>query len=290
MNSESTLTDARLTTRPAVESDRNQLASLIHFETHVHRHLDWRPPLDWLGLSPYLIGEQNGRLLAALACPPDPPGVAWIRLFAVTRRETAAAAWRQMWPQAREQLAELPARCAAAIPLQDWFRELLLESGFEHAHNVVVLLWDNAQRDLPPVQAGCALRAMKADDLPAVQELDAAAFGEIWRNSLSTLELAFKGSALARVVEDEDGLLGYQISTHSPFGAHLARLAVHPRAQRRGIGYALVRDLQQHYEDPPLTRITVNTQDHNNLSLALYQKAGFRQTSEQYPVFQLDLE
>lgn len=290
MNSDPILTPARLTIRPAVESDRNHLASLIHFETHVHRHLDWRPPLDWLGFSPYLIAEQSGRLLAALACPPDPPGVAWIRLFAVTHREAAETVWRQLWPAARELLAEQPARCAAAIPLQDWFRDLLLETGFRHAHNVVVLVWDNAHQALPPVQSQLAIRPMQAADLEAVRELDTAAFGDIWRNSLDSLELAFQASALARVVEDDAGLLGYQISTHSPFGAHLARLAVHPRAQRQGIGYALVRDLQQHYEDPPLTRITVNTQDHNSLSLALYEKAGFRRTAEEYPVFQLDLE
>jgi ribosomal protein S18 acetylase RimI-like enzyme len=290
LNARPTLTDSLVTVRPAEERDRSLLANMLHFESQVHRHLDWRPPLDWLGFTPYLVAEREERILAALACPPDPPGVAWIRLFAVTGREPVGRAWRRLWPQAREGLADLPANHAAAIPLQDWFRALLKEEGFRHAHSVVALVWDNSQNDLPAARADCRIRPMEAEDLAAVQELDAEAFGELWRNSLDSLQLAFQQAAVATVAEDASGLAGYQISTHSPFGAHLARLAVHPRAQRRGIGYGLVRDLLGHYQDPPLTRITVNTQDYNIVSLALYEKAGFRRTREEYAVYQLDLE
>lgn len=289
MNFSSPLLRTRARVRPAEDKDRGQLANILHFETHVHRHLDWRPPLDWLGLSPYLIAEQDERVVAALACPPDPPGVAWIRVFAAGGGEGVGTAWELLWPLARQQLGELPVKHVAAIPLQDWFRDLLQNHGFRHAHNVVVLVWDNASEVLPAPRATCDMRPMLAADLAAVQELDAVAFGELWRNSLDSLDLAFKQAAVATVAEDDEGLLGYQISTHSPLGAHLARLAVHPRAQRQGVGYRLVRELQEHYSMPPLTRLTVNTQDHNEVSLALYKKAGFRETQEHYPVYQLDL-
>ena len=33
--------------RPASPSDQQKIADLIFFESHVHRHLDWRTPLDW---------------------------------------------------------------------------------------------------------------------------------------------------------------------------------------------------------------------------------------------------
>jgi hypothetical protein len=35
--------------RPADSTDHQQLSNLIFFEARLHRHLDWRSPLDWLG-------------------------------------------------------------------------------------------------------------------------------------------------------------------------------------------------------------------------------------------------
>ena len=45
--------------RKANIRDQQQLANLIHFETLVHRHLDWRPPLEWIGYDPYLVLEED---------------------------------------------------------------------------------------------------------------------------------------------------------------------------------------------------------------------------------------
>ncbi|MDH3945014.1 MAG: hypothetical protein OEV06_13050, partial [Anaerolineae bacterium] len=59
--------DAKMAVREALQSDRRQLTNLLHFETYVHRHLDWRPPLDWIGYSPFLLLEQADKIEAALA-------------------------------------------------------------------------------------------------------------------------------------------------------------------------------------------------------------------------------
>ncbi|MEJ5226157.1 MAG: GNAT family N-acetyltransferase, partial [Anaerolineales bacterium] len=79
--------------------------------------------------------------------------------------------------------------------------------------------------------------------------------------------------------------VGYQISTFGPFGAHLARLAVHPNAQQRGVGRALLADLIDKVSAHGLQRITVNTQGKNLVSQALYRKMGFVPSGESYPVF-----
>src|SRR3990170_910727 len=97
---------AVLSLRPAMEEDRSRLTILLHFETYVHRHLDWRQPLDWLGQDPYFVLETGERLSAALACQPDPPGVAWVRIFAVATRLDPAEAWTNLWPPARNSLVE----------------------------------------------------------------------------------------------------------------------------------------------------------------------------------------
>jgi ribosomal protein S18 acetylase RimI-like enzyme len=126
---------------------------------------------------------------------------------------------------------------------------------------------------------------MNFDDLRAVEAVDWQAFDPLWRNSISSIELAYKQHAVATVAEDDDQLLGFQISTASPMGGHLARLAVSPQAQGKGIGYALVRDALDQFERRGALRVTVNTQAENTVSLALYEKAGFQPTGETYPVY-----
>jgi ribosomal protein S18 acetylase RimI-like enzyme len=277
----------QMTIRSAQVVDRQLLASLIHFEPHVHRHLDWRPPLDWVGNDPYLVMELDGVLVSALACPPDPPETAWIRLFAVSTRISSQKAWEELWPVAREYLIDHygPIRMAA-IPLQSWFRTLLDKSDFKNTHNVVVLMWDENQ--LPPEKTGdlCTIRPMNYDDIATVHEIDVASFEPLWQNSLSGLETAFRQATLATVAEGPDGLIGYQISTSSPVGGHLARLAVYPEYQGKGVGYQLVHDLLKQFRRRGAQSVTVNTQFNNKTSLTLYKKAGFRLTGEEYPIYE----
>jgi [ribosomal protein S18]-alanine N-acetyltransferase len=282
--------DIPISIRSLVGHDRQQLASLIHFETHVHRHLDWRSPLEWFGFSPCLVAEQDGKLVATLVSPADPPEIAWIRLFAVSSEIDAKDAWNLLWPAARTQLSQTPEVVVAAIPLQKWFNTLLATSGFQHATDVYMLLWE---RGIPIPECGempWLLRSMNQDDLTEVENLDKAAFGPLWRNSLDSLKLAYQQSAVATVVEENDKLVGYQISTASPMGGHLARLAVYPERQGRGIGYNLVVDTLSQFNRRGAQRVTVNTQQDNLASLHLYTKAGFRKTREQYPVYLYQME
>ncbi len=282
-----TTTRNRVSVRLAQEKDRNQLANLIHFGSWVHRHLDWRPPLDWIGYQPYLIAERDGHILAALACPPDPPEAAWVRLFAIASEITVAEAWEVLWPAAHEYLWGIT---VAAISLQSWFSQQLVSAKFSQTHSVAMLTWENQK--LPPefTVPDCLLRWMNFEDLALVKELDKVAFSPIWQQSMDMLEIAFRQAAVATVAEDEEGIIGYQISTAGSGGGHLARLAVHPRVQGEGVGYALLRDLLVQFYRRGALKISVNTQLDNEASLALYNKAGFRRTGEIYPVYEAYLD
>jgi [ribosomal protein S18]-alanine N-acetyltransferase len=282
--------DIPISIRPLVEQDRQQLASLIHFETHVHRHLDWRSPLEWFGFSPCLVAEQDGKLVATLVSPADPPEIAWIRLFAVSFEIDVKNAWNVLWTAARAQLSQTPEVVIAAIPLQKWFNALLEASGFQHTTDVNMLVWERGIHIPDGEGFPLFLRSMNQDDLPEVEKLDKAAFGSLWRNSLDSLKLAYKQSAVATVVEVNDKVVGYQISTASPMGGHLARLAVYPEQQGKGIGYGLVVDTLSQFNRRGAQRVTVNTQQDNLASISLYTKAGFRKTREQYPVYLHQIE
>lgn len=223
-------------------------------------------------------------------CPPDPPNIAWIRLFAVAHGASPNQVWEEMWSDALPQLRDLSGSLSvAAIPLYHWFSKILEGSGFKRDHRVVVLSWEPGERPDSLYLEALSIRPMTLEDIPAVEKVDAAAFGGVWQNSQSCLEIAFRQSALASVALMGERLVGYQISTATQMGGHLARLAVLPEYQRSGIGYALVDNLLKEFEKRGARSVTVNTQHDNHISLALYQKAGFRLTGEEYPVYEYDL-
>jgi ribosomal protein S18 acetylase RimI-like enzyme len=275
--------------RSAVLTDRQQIASLLHVSPYIHRHLDWRHPLDWLGSPPFLVLENRGQVISALACPPDPPQIAWVRLFATSGMISLEESWQTLWDAARLELAGKGRFMAAAIVLQEWYKSLLLASGFSSRQSIVMLECEGQVPVEGSLMAGLSIRTMLPYDLPAVAEVDASAFDLLWQNSLPSLEQAYPQAALATVVEADGQLLGYQLSTRNPYGIHLARLAVRPEMQGRGVGRALIADLIRQAEQRGFYHLTVNTQSDNAASLALYKKTGFYETGERFPVYQLEI-
>ena len=274
-----------LQVRPAGLQDRQAISSLVFYENHAHRHLDWRHPLDWLGSPYFWLMEEDGRALAALACPPDPPGIAWVRLFAFGGQVSAVEAWSSLWELARGEIARRGGAQVAVIAMQGWMRELLARTEFDRLQSVVMLEWKGRPVLEPSLPTGVSLRPLAESDLPAAEQVDAEAFDPLWHISLDNLRRAFSQAIVATVIESQGRLLGYQLSTGKPLGAHLARLAVRKEAQGFGLGAALVADLLGQMRRRGAGLITVNTQNDNHASLAVYRKMGFLRTGEEYPVF-----
>lgn len=274
-----------LQVRPAGLQDRQAISSLIFYENHAHRHLDWRHPLDWLGSPYFWLMEEDGRALAALACPPDPPGIAWVRLFAFGGQVSALEAWSSLWELARVEIARRGGAQAGVIAMQGWMRALLARTEFDRVQSVVMLEWKGRPVLEPSLPTGVSLRPLAESDLPAAEQVDAEAFDPLWHISLDNLRRAFSQATLATALEVRGRLLGYQLSTGKPLGAHLARLAVRKEAQGFGLGAALVADLIGQMRRRGAALITVNTQNNNHASLAVYRKMGFLRTGEEFPVF-----
>ena len=278
-----------LQVRQAVQTDQQQIAHLLFFEARVHRHLDWRTPLDWLGSPHYWVLEEGGRILAALACPQDPPGIAWIRLFVCAASFPGPEAWSPLWTTAHTEISSANGPIVAAIALQPWFECILADSDFSLHQTILMYEWNYQPFTPRPLPRGVRIRQMLTTDLPAVAAVDAAAFAPLWINSQEALQKAHAQAIHATVAETAAGLVGYQLSTESPVGAHLARLAVQPEVQGQGIGSALVSDLIQYIQRRGKFRITLNTQGDNSTSQKLYGRLGFIRTGEQYPVFTAQL-
>ncbi|NWG05316.1 MAG: GNAT family N-acetyltransferase [Chloroflexi bacterium] len=270
--------------RPANLNDHQQLSNLIFFETRLHRHLDWRTPLEWLGAPFFWTLEEGRQITAALACPTEAMGIAWVRLFVYAGRWSAENAWNILWDTARHEIARAGGATVAAIAMQPWFQTVLAASGFENRQNIVMLEWQY-QPWAPREAEGIRVRKMEESDLPEVAQADAASFPPLWQNPLETLRRAYAQTMIATVAEGAQGVVGYQLSTGGRSRAHLARLAVHPSVQGHGVGRALLSDLFTRLNQFGIPRLSVNTQSDNSVSLSLYQKMGFLRTGEQYPVY-----
>lgn len=274
--------------RPANLDDHQKLSNLIFFESRLHRHLDWRSPLEWLGAPLYWALDDGRQITAALACPIEVPGIAWLRLFVHSGGWSAENAWNVLWQTARTEISQAGGARVAVIAMQPWLQQLLTISGFKNIQQIVMLEWSYQPWAEGEAQ-GVRIRRMMEADLPDVERADAVSFYPLWQNSLETLHKAFAQALVATVAENDEGVIGYQLSTGATQRAHLARLAVRSDMQRRGVGRALLGDLFARLVGLGIFKLSVNTQSDNSVSLNLYQKMGFVRTGEQYPVYIFDV-
>lgn len=273
--------------RPARKSDYGSLHQFTSPSNYLHSHLDWRDLLEWLGYSPFWILEEDGEIQAALACPPEPAWVAWVRLFAFSMHTSPDRAWKKLFEHCLSDLkSREPVPAITSLAFHDWYEDLLRRNGFEYHQDIVVFIFDSEPPGPVILTPGFKLRKMELKDLTGITTIDHLAFEPIWRLSQEDLQFAAKKSSYATVVEQEGEIIAYQMSSSGGVYAHLARLAVHPALQRQRIGFAMLQDLLDHFINRSNNwGVTLNTQHNNIASIALYHKIGFRETGESFPVF-----
>jgi ribosomal protein S18 acetylase RimI-like enzyme len=269
--------------RPASASDQSKLNFFLRFEFFIHQHLDWQPVLDWLGFQPFYLAIHDGEIIACLAAPSEVNDVAWVRLFACSSLYSRAEIWNLLFDRITTSY-QGKVSTIAVLGIHQWFVDLLLKQSFAVHQNLIVFEWFNHFFSQPPSLPGLEIRPAAYEELNKVALLDAQCFAPIWQLPEYSLKKAYEQAGYTTVAVHERRILGYQMSTESYSSAHLARLAVDPQFQGKNIGKALLVDLFSHYATTGIHKITVNTQDDNFSSKALYSRMGFIQTEEKYPV------
>jgi ribosomal-protein-alanine N-acetyltransferase len=202
-----------------------------------------------------------------------------------------ASAWSKLWRGALAwHLEYAPESPISSLIIQSEMEKLLLTAGFKEINQVISLVWDVTTARWPDVKKDLALHKMNREDLNRCYQIDRDAFKPIWRNTITQLEIAFEQAFYASVIKVDGIVRAYQISTTNPQGGHLARLAVDPEFQQRGLGSRLLSDVLDRFFEIGVLDVSVNTQADNPLSLELYRKFGFRELPETYPVFQYSIE
>jgi [ribosomal protein S18]-alanine N-acetyltransferase len=280
--------DPALAVSATSSSDKPGLERMIDAARWRHLHLDWFDPLLLIEETPFLKLTNGRRLVACLGCPPEGPRRAWIRVFAVSHAVELHQAWDHLWPAAAQAATTIGVNTIDVLLSASWMATLVEADGFSLADEVVFLEQENVH-PLPGSAPLGTIRPVTSEDLPALLSLDAQAFPEPWRMSQRSLQAACRSSAYASLIEHQHEILGYQITSRSPYSAHLSRLAVATAYTRCGLGTALTQDALRTLGQQASYRWTVNTQASNQPALALYQQLGFRPSGVRYPMHTIQL-
>jgi [ribosomal protein S18]-alanine N-acetyltransferase len=123
------------------------------------------------------------------------------------------------------------------------------------------------------------LRSAAPADLPDVQRLEAALFGELaWSEHALAAELdQTTGDRLFLLAVEEESIVGYTIVVLLGAGADLLRIAVAAPVQRQGVATALLDAAISWSGERGAREMTLEVAETNRPAIALYSGAGFTQ-------------
>lgn len=279
---------------PYQRRDQQRVLDLLFNSRLVHTHLDWYEPGQWLASARPIarLLWQGENPAAFIAFSPPLNGFSWLRVLALVDEQPDQQALRQVWePLEQELREEWGVQQVAALILNDWLVPLLERFGFRYHEQIITLRRSGPwMPPLPEHNHDVQIRTITHEDMVRVAQVDHAAFAPQWQLRAEELRHALRYAASCTVAVRDDEVIGYQLSTRHNTGAHLARLAVAPQAQRQGVGSALLRQQIQTFLHRGVQSITVNTQRSNTRSQALYRRFGFRYTSYDLPVWTRTLQ
>jgi [ribosomal protein S18]-alanine N-acetyltransferase len=274
--------------RAIVQSDIRGIMHMVDSAWRIHIRV---PPVELgarITMMPGFLAEDHAGLRGFMVMEPQPPHVALI----------VAAGLRDTWSvrpyldlllpeiERAARAERLPA--LAHIGNVAWLVDDLQERGFE-IHEWIVAFERHGGEPPPPTSAPAQVRSAHYNDMPALLTLDALAFNHIWRKSAGNFNEALARADSFTIAELDEQIVGYEWSERYQRHAHLTRLAVHPTYQGRGIGAQLLHKAISDALASGVNMITLNTQENNHRSRALYERFGFVYTQQRMPVLWKDL-
>jgi len=282
---------APLTVAPYARRYRHAVRDLMFRSYRVHSHLDWHESEEWLETDQYPIqlAFYGDRLVGFIAMSKPLGGTSWVRLAVLSDQADGTTVLGGLWAEITRELRQYGVTKVAILINPDWILSYLRSFQFKPAEEIITLIRPQiAIPDMPLVE-GISLRLMRREEVAAITAVDQYAFAPPWQMDVSELRQAEKISALATVALYEHEIVGYSLYTITMEGAHLARLAVLPAFQGRGVASLILVDALQRFMRRSILRMSVNTQGTNVRSQRLYLRYGFARNGYDLPVWMLDL-
>ncbi len=277
--------------------ERNQVRRLFRSMSHHHQHLDWYHLDRWLddpGLTCWTL-QRSGVVEALLGATLNDPmaetpedNVAWLRFAIPSQQFEYDSTLDTLWLALRRDLQTIGVSLLSLLAIEDWIAQYARRWGFVETTAVITLRRDG-NRSVPTPAQSYPIRDAGSSDMDAVVQVDGSAFDPLWRYNDEILSMAASQAEMFRVIEVDNRIVAYQLSTRYTGSGHLARLAVMPEMQNRGLGGVLMSDMVRYFQDHNIRTLTVNTQSDNRRSYRLYTRYGFSYTGHRVPVWMLEL-
>lgn len=227
-------------------------------------------------------------ILAFVSADMRPSSIAGIVAAAVANGEHATACADRLLPLVEGDLLARGAVALVHIGHARWLTEMLQAHGFRRRDAVVTYGW-NASRLGVHGNRSVTIRPGEVDFLEDIVALDKRVFDGIWHKPVGELRRAVNGTSDFTVATAGGEVVGYQWHERNETHGHLARLAVSPEWQGRGVGTRLFTEALARMVDAGIMWITLNTQLSNTRSRDLYERFGFQIVGLPAPVMWKDL-
>jgi [ribosomal protein S18]-alanine N-acetyltransferase len=271
---------------PASIRDLDELTDFISMSQVSNRHLDWQKTITWLGYQPVLKCYSKDELISLLVCPVTDHDFVWIRSFCACYLSAAERSWPYLLVNVENILRDSGIQRIYTISLSPWYEELLHQSGFISEDRIITLHRENSRISNVGQTPTIQIREFLDNDIDQVINVDHLAFQPLWQICREDFVQALAISQNKSVVINTDGeIIGYQISSNIFDSGHIARIAVRPDYQRKGVASVLLENLFSRFLSLGVHEVTVNTSSDNSTAINLYLHNGFSYTQNNYPIY-----
>lgn len=282
-----------LTLVPYHRKHRTAILNLLYYSQRAHVHLDWDRPGQWIEReeNQLLLAWDGNHLAGFLGLTPALNGASWLRLVGLSSRHDPESVLNLLWQGIQPNLQKMGIEQIAVLVIHQWLEPLLPQLGFQYREDVVTLYRnEETASPLPEHNSSLLIQPAYTEHMSQIVSVDHAAFPAPWQMSASDIYQARRQASHYMVALVNNRVVGFQISTRHRGVGHLARLAVLPAMQHKGVGTALVKDMIQRLQMHNVKAITVNTQHSNFQSQALYRHFDFRRNGLDFPVWAMTVE